>query len=223
MTAERIPEFIPEPGDDRLTAAILSDSLDAAGLRDNVLRRRLHPVRPGMRAFGRAATVRFVPANDPDPEAPYDDAIAFIDSLARGEVAVIATGGDNRTAYWGELFSAAATGAGAAGVVCDGNLRDVEKIADLGFPAFGASTRPIDFRGRMRVAGMRTSVVLSGVEIADGDLVLADEDGVAVVPRRVEEEVLARARARANAESTVLTELLGGASLGEVWRRHGVL
>lgn len=217
------PAFVPQPGDDRLTTAMLSDSLDAAGVRGSVLHRRLPPVRPGMRAFGRAATVRFVPTLDADPETPYDDAIAFIDSLGPGEVAVIATDGDNRTAYWGELFSAAAAGAGATGVVCDSNLRDVEKIAAIGFAAFGASTRPIDFRGRMRIAGMRTSVVMCGVEVCDGDLVLADEDGVVVVPRAVEDDVLARARARASAESTVLTELLGGASLSEVWRRHGVL
>ena len=59
--------------------------------------------------------------------------------------------------------------------------------------------------------------------VAPGDLVLADDDGVVVVPQEVEAEVLERATQKAQRESTVLDELLGGATLRDVWDRHGVL
>ncbi len=209
--------------DDRITTPILSDSLDAAGLRHQVLERRLPPIVPGSRAFGRATTARFVPSTDDDPADPYGEAIAFIDSLAAGSIVIIATDESNESAFWGELFSAAALGAGAVGVVTDGNLRDTPRIAALGFPAFARSRRPIDYRMRMKLAEVGTPVTVYGVVIAPGDLVLADDDGVVVVPQANETDVMERARGRASSESTVLRELLAGDSLRAVWDRHRVL
>ncbi len=62
--------FVPLAGDERLTAAIISDSCDAAGLRHQVLQDRLAPVVPGSRAMGRARTVRFAPSLADDAERP---------------------------------------------------------------------------------------------------------------------------------------------------------
>ncbi|GAA1061592.1 RraA family protein [Agromyces bracchium] len=215
--------FTPLPGDERLSTAILSDSCDATGLRDQVLQQRLAPLVPGTRAIGRARTVRFAPALEDDPEDPYRDAIDFIDGIGEGQFVVVATDRSNDSAFWGELFSAAALGSGAAGVVTDGNLRDTDRIAALGFPAFSASRRPIDYRARMRVIAHDVDVVLGGVRIAPGDLLMADDDGAVVVPREHEATVLALARDRAARESTVLAELLAGESLRAVWDRHRVL
>jgi regulator of RNase E activity RraA len=215
--------FVPLPGDERLTTAILSDSCDAAGLRHQVLRHRLPPVVPGSRALGRARTVRFAPSLADDALDPYRDAIEVIDGIRAGQLVVIATDESNDSAFWGELFSAAALGCGATGVVTDGNLRDTERIAALGLPAFSRSRRPIDFRARLRIVDVDEPVELGGVEIRPGDLVMADDDGVVVIPRLHEEAVLQLARERAARESTVLAELLSGESLRTVWDRHHVL
>jgi regulator of RNase E activity RraA len=226
VTGARLPDqaaFTPEAGDEALTTAMVSDALDECGLRSQVLAHRLPPVRAGSRAFGRAATVRFAPSEHDEPADPYRAAIDFIGGLRRGELAVIATGRSEASAFWGELFSAAALGAGVVGVVTDGPLRDTPKIEGLGFAAFAPTRRPVDFRRRMAITEVRSPVELEGVTVADGDLVLADDDGVVVVPRRAEAEVLAAARRRAAAESTVLAELLAGESLRTVWDRHRVL
>jgi 4-hydroxy-4-methyl-2-oxoglutarate aldolase len=223
MSSAERAGFAQQPGDDKLTSAMLSDSLDAAGLRSQVLERRLAPLAPGSRAFGRAWTVRFEPSTTDDPVDPYGAAIDYISGIQAGEIAIIGTGQSNDSAFWGELFSAAAIGAGAVGVVTDGNLRDTEKIVGLGFPAFSLSRRPIDYRARMRVVETGGTVLLCGVEIAAGDLVLADDDGVVVVPRSREDEVIVLARARAASETTVLAELLAGETLRAVWDRHGIL
>lgn len=221
-SAARAP-FDPMPGDERITTPVLSDSLDAAGRRGQVLETRLAPLVPGSRVFGRAWTCRFE-ATDEDPQDdPYGAAIDYISDIRRGEIAVIGTNASNASAFWGELFSAAALGAGASGVITDGNLRDTPKIVGLGFPAFSVSRRPLDYRARMRVASTGLPVVIGGVEIASGDLVLADDDGVVSVPRDVEARVLELARARLAAETTVLAELLAGETLRAVWDRHGVL
>jgi len=221
-SAER-QSFEQLPGDERLTSAMVSDSLDAAGLRAQVLERRLAPLAPGSRAFGRAWTVRFEPSTIDTPDDPYGAAIDYISAIQSGEIAVIGTDLSNDSAFWGELFSAAAIGAGAAGVITDGNLRDTEKIVGLGFPAFSISRRPTDYRARMRVAETGGVVTLCGVEIGTGDIVLADDDGVVVIPQSREVEVLTLARDRAAKESTVLTELLAGETLRSVWNNHGIL
>jgi 4-hydroxy-4-methyl-2-oxoglutarate aldolase len=223
MSSVRRKRFEPLAGDDRLSTAILSDSLDAAGLRSQVLQFRLSPVIAGSRIFGRAWTVSFEPSADDNPADPYGPAIDYISAIGEGEIAVIATDESNESAFWGELFSAAALGARASGVVTDGNLRDTDRIAALGFPAFSLSRRPIDYRMRMRVVGVGEPVQLGGVAIDSGDLVMADDDGVVVVPQLAEAEVLRRARERAAGESTVLSELLAGETLRAVWDRHGIL
>ncbi len=180
------------------------------------------PLRRGTRLIGRAATVQFAPV-DHDVSEPYEAAIAFIDSLQAGEVAVIATGEGSRSAYWGELFSAAAIGRRAAGVVCDSYLRDSPKIIALGFPAFGTGTRPIDFRARMEITGAARPVVCGGVLVTPGELLLADDDGVVVVPLDVESEAVKVANDKAARETVVLEELQAGATLDSVWARYRVL
>jgi 4-hydroxy-4-methyl-2-oxoglutarate aldolase len=215
-------EDVPGEIADRLTTAILSDSLDAAGARGQVMWASIGPVTSGSRVAGRARTVCFEPSEE-DSDDPYGAAMSFIDSLAPGTVAVVATGGDERTAYWGELFSASAKGHGAVGTIVDGPVRDVAKVRKVGYDLFAPSFRPLDYRARMRVVSMGRPVECGGVSVAPDDLVMGDEDGVVVVPRAVETEVLTRAMARATAESNVLDELLGGASLREVWERWHVL
>jgi 4-hydroxy-4-methyl-2-oxoglutarate aldolase len=208
---------------DQFTTAILSDSLDLVGLRHQVLDSRLRGLVPGSRALGRARTATFEPTGIVDPVHPYDDAIDFIDSANAGDLFVLATAGSNESAVWGELFSAAAIGRGAVGMLTDGNVRDVDRIAVLGFAAFARSARPIDFRGRMTLAARQRPVTIGGVVISPGDLVLADDDGIVVVPQAAETEVIAAATRRVNAESVVLAELLAGSTLRAVWDKHRIL
>jgi regulator of RNase E activity RraA len=66
-------------------------------------------------------------------------------------------------------------------------------------------------------------VKIGGVEIAPGDLIVADDDGVVVVSAAHEQTVITFARERARGESTVLQELLAGSTLRDVWTRHGIL
>jgi 4-hydroxy-4-methyl-2-oxoglutarate aldolase len=212
-------EFALDP---RVTSAMISDALDVIGRRRNVLAAEIRPLGTPRRLVGPAVTLQFAPIEE-DSEAPYDDAIEFIDSIQPGEVVVIAAGASRRSAFWGELFSAAATGRGAAGVVCDGYLRDTEKVLALGFRAFSRGSRPVDFRARMRVVGLRQAVECGGVRVATGDLIVGDADGVVSVPREVLDRVLDLARERAVRETTVLEELLAGATLREVWERHRML
>lgn len=202
--------------------AMLSDCLDEAGCRHHVMRDQIRALRPGMRCAGPAATVQFAPVTEAGPE-PYDDMIDFLSGLQPGTVVVVATAGSTRSAYWGELFSAAALGRGVAGVVCDGPIRDSDQIEELQFPAFAPGTRPIDYRARMHVVGMHQPILCAGVVVHPGDLVVGDADGVVVVPTDVTAPVVAAATERVARESTVRRELLAGATLRQVWNTHRIL
>jgi 4-hydroxy-4-methyl-2-oxoglutarate aldolase len=222
MSSANTP-FRAAEGDERLSTPMISDSLDSLGFRDQALRSRLAPLVPGSRLLGRASTVQFAPSPVDNPDGPYDDAISYIDSLVEGDIAVIATGANRSTAYWGELFSAAAIGRSVAGVITDGNVRDSPKIEALGLPVFSAGRGPEDFRARMRIVAVHTKVCLLGVDVDHGDLIMADDDGVVVIPQSIESEVLRAARTRASTESNVLADLLSGASLRTVWDKYKVL
>jgi len=206
----------------QVTTPQLSDALDMVGRRDQVLDGAIVPLTLGMRAVGRAVTVQFAPV-DHDVEEPYDAVIGYIDSIQAGSIAMISSGGSSRSGFWGELFSAAAIGRGAAGVVCDGYVRDSAKVRAMGFPVFAAGTRPIDFRGRMEITATGRAVSCGGVVVNPGDLVLADDDGVVVVPAAVEAEAVELANEKASRETVVLAELRDGATLRSVWARHRVL
>jgi 4-hydroxy-4-methyl-2-oxoglutarate aldolase len=209
--------------DVRVRSAMISDSLDVLGIRNNAMDTRVHALRPGMRVVGIAATAEFMPDSEYDQKDPYGDAIDFLDTLAPGEAAVIATGGQCLSAFWGELFSAAAKGRGATGVVTDGPLRDTEQIVGIGFSAFGQASRPYDYKGRMRLKTTRQQVICGGVSVNNGDGVIADSDGVVIVPAEHLAAVTELANARAATEKTVLQDLLAGKSVREVWNAYGVL
>jgi len=204
-------------------SAMVSDSLDLIGIRHNVMSREIKPLLPGMKVTGFAATIKFVPNTEFDSTDPYGPAIDYLDTLQAGEVAIVATGQEHLSAFWGELFSTAAKGRGATGVIADGPLRDVNQILETGFNAFGIGTLPFDYKGRMSVASTREPVVCGGVPVSPGDFIIADIDGVVVVPKAVIPEVFAAANSRALGENHVLADLKAGSSVREAWNKHHLL
>jgi regulator of RNase E activity RraA len=209
--------------DARVRSALVSDSLDLIGIRSNVMSRAVTPLVSSMKIIGYASTIEFAEGKDFDPQDPYGPAIDFLDSLQSGDVAIVATGHSTQSAFWGELFSTAAKGRGSNGIVTDGPLRDTQEILPVGFSAFGVGTLPFDYKGRMKVSSVHSRVNCGGVEVNQGDLIVADNDGVAVVPASKIDEVITLANERARRESTVLKELLEGKSVRSVWDKHRVL
>ena len=164
--------------DSRVRAAMVSDSLDVIGIGNCVINSTVRALRPGMRTTGIAATIEFEPSGEYNKEDPYGAAIDCLDGLQPGQLAVVATGGRDGLAFWGELFSAAAKGRGGTGMVCDGPKRDAEAIVGFEFNVFGASMHPNDHKGQMRVASSGKSIICAGVQVHPEDAVIADTYGV---------------------------------------------
>ena len=208
----------------RLYAAVLSDVLDEIGLRGQALPHTIRPLDDSLvlAGFARTGLWRDVYHVAPD-ENPYELEIKIIDDLRPGDVVAFGCGGTGRIAPWGELLTTAARARGAMGLVTDGFVRDIRGIRSAQFPAFHGGIAPLDSKGRGKVAAIDIPIECGGVHIEPGDLIFGDADGVVVVPRRVEEDVLSRAFDKVNSENTTRDELLKGAKLKDVFERHGVL
>ena len=207
-----------------LYVAVVADIIDGLGHRHQVMRAGIRPVLPDPRRVlvGRAATLLVAPQHE-RPEQPYAAQIAAIDALRPGDVPIIATGGLTTAAVWGELFSNAARARGARGALTDGYHRDTRMLLDLGFPVFSAGARPFDIAGRATVVSHGRPVECGGVLVHPGDLVFAEIDGIAVIPREVAAEVAARAFAKAATEDRARDDLRAGALLADVWQKYRVL
>ena len=111
----------------------------------------------------------------------------------------------------------------AAGCLTDGLVRDVRYIRTMKFPVFHGGIGPLDSKGRGEVAAIDVPVEVAGVRIESGDLMFGDVDGVVVVPKKIESQVLALAFKKVASENTVRAELKRGDKLKAVFARHGIL
>jgi regulator of RNase E activity RraA len=205
-----------------LTSAVVCDALDAEGLRRQSPRLPFRPLTTDAVLIGRCKTTLWADMAHPDPR-PYELELQAVDACRPDDVLIAAAGGSRRSGVWGELLSAAARNAGCVGVVVDGAVRDVARMRRMRFPVFALGTCVYDSRDRQRVIDVDVPVEIDGVTFSPGDLVIADEDGVVVVPRSVEAAVVRRAWEKAHAENAVRDAIHGGMKATEAFDQFGIL
>jgi regulator of RNase E activity RraA len=213
----------PQGWADRLAGLytpVEADVLDRLGYRAQAMRADIRPLFPGARAAGVARTVRTIPAPEVAPVEPYKGEMAAVDDLRPGDVMVVS---ECDASFWGELLSTAARYRGCRGVVIDGYTRDTRAIVAMGFPVFCRGIHPADSLGRLDVAEHDVPIHCGGVLVLPGDLVLADNDGVVIVPRAVAETAIAMAEEKVRGENLVRKALAEGMTVTEAFRRYGVL
>jgi regulator of RNase E activity RraA len=203
-----------------LYTPVVADVLDRLGYREQCLRAEIRPLARGMAAAGVARTARTVPAPELATAEPYKGEMAAVDALRPGDVLVVS---ECNWSFWGELLSTAASHRGCRGVIIDGYTRDTRAIIAMGFPVFCRGIHPADSLGRLDVIEHDVPIDCGGVLVQPGDLVLADDDGVVVVPQGIAEPALAAAEEKVRGENLVRKALAGGMSVTEAFRRHGVL
>jgi 4-hydroxy-4-methyl-2-oxoglutarate aldolase len=205
-----------------LYPAVVSDCLDRIGLRDQVLAPRIRPLTADSKLAGRARTVRCI-AVDQVPENRddwYRGELAAVDSLGPADVMVVST---CEGSYWGELLATASRSRGAAGIVADAYTRDTQALIEMAFPTFVAGIHCADSLGRIDVDAVGVEISCGGVSVADGDLVLADYDGVVIVPAAVAAEVIRLSEEKVAGEDLVRQKLEKGMPVTEAFRTYGVI
>jgi 4-hydroxy-4-methyl-2-oxoglutarate aldolase len=204
------------------TSAVVADALDAEGYPRQSPRVPLKPLTVDTVLVGRCKTTLWAEISHPDPR-PYELELRAVDSCRPDDVIVAAANGSMRSGVWGELLATAARNTGCIGVIVDGAVRDVRRMRDMAFPCFARGTIVYDSKDRQRVIDLDVPVEIDGVRFTPGDLVIADVDGVVVVPKAVEASVVRRAWEKVHAENQVRDAIKNGMKATTAFETFGVL
>jgi len=197
-----------------LDTATVSDALDSCGLPPG--QGGLPPVWGRPRIAGFAATIELEPLDGEHVGAHI--LTGAIAEAGAENVMVVANGGRVDVSSWGGIVSVGAAMRSIRGVVTDGACRDVDQARDLDFPVFARAQVPVTARGRLQQKSARVPVRLGQVTVNPGDVVMADEGGVVVIPRDQAAKVLAAARAVRAREEQIESEVRAGVPLPQAMR-----
>jgi regulator of RNase E activity RraA len=163
--------------------------VDVLDLQYGLLNSMTHEIRPLIkkRIAGRAVTLLWTPGAD--PAGTLDPFFEAVDECSDGTVFVGTNGGNKTLSCMGDLVAAALQARGAVGAVMDGAVRDIGPIIEMNFPVFSSSVSPVNPTGRASVT-YNVPIVCGGVPVKPGDVILADWDGVVVIPQETAAEVL---------------------------------
>lgn len=215
---------------EKLFTAVIGDIMDKDGYLHQFLPPSIQPLRDDMIVAGRAMTVLEADTFDEISSSGKNSSVAkpfglmleALDDLRKNEV-YICTGSSPSYALWGELMSTRAKKLGSAGVVLNGYTRDSQGIIDLGFPTFSMGRYAQDQGPRGKVIDFRTKIEMDGALINPGDIVFGDTEGVCIIPREIERDVILRAMEKADGEKMVQKAIEQGMSACDAFKKYAIM
>ena len=198
----------------KLDTATISDALDRFGLAGQCY--RIKPRIHSFRMTGRAYTLLYqVTGNPPGTVGDY------IDDVPPGSICVLDNGGRESGTVWGDILTEVAHRRGVAGTLIDGLCRDVALCIDLGYPVFTKDHWMRTGKDRVQLDATNVPVSIGGVRVHPGDLIRGDADGVVVIQKQFEEQVLAAAEEITLVEDRIREAARGGMRLTEARQKFG--
>lgn len=204
-----------------LYTPVVGDILDTLGLVHQFLPQPIQPMVTSMKLVGRAMPVLMIDVYGEQAQ-PFGKLTEALDQLQPGDI-YLASGGEMRCAYWGEILTATARTRGANGAVVNGYHRDTPMVLEQDWPVFSRGRFAQDSGVRTKVVDYRCPIEVGPVTVQPGDLVFGDLDGVLVIPRAHEAEVVERALEKARGEKLVRKEIEGGMSSTDAFAKYGIL
>jgi regulator of RNase E activity RraA len=198
----------------KLDTTSLSDALDRLAIAGQCL--GIKPLDHRFRLTGRAFTILYGPASTP-PGTVGD----YIDDLEPDTVVVLDNGGRENATVWGDILTTVAHTKGVAGTVIDGACRDVHLSLSLGYPIFSRSYSMRTGKDRVQVEATNCTVNIGDARVNPGDILRGDADGVIVIPKAHEDEVLRIAEEIDATEGQILKAVREGSKLVDARRQFG--
>jgi len=210
----------------------VSDTLDELGFMGQVMEAGFVPILPNVVVAGPAYTIEEARTKESRKLSDYDPAFVaealslLFDNMRDGQILVVTTNGFSGAGAFGELMATTAKfSRGVKAAVVDGPIRDISRILEIGFPVWARGNIPADSVGRVDLVGVGRPVSCGGVRVEPDDIVVADRDGVVVIPVRQVDlaEVVQKAEEVVAAERRSRQEIRSGLSLLEVYKKYGKL
>lgn len=219
----RMKAPVPDPLASRLercyTGAVF-DVLRGMGFHDQALPKEIRPLLPEGALAGRVFPVSGQVRDGLDAHESLLRWTEFL-SKAPPDTVVVCQPNDRTLAHMGELSAETLHFRGVRGYIVDGGCRDSNFIRKIGFPVFCRYFTPADIVGRWMAETFGDPVEIGGVRITRDDYVLADRDGVILVPGSLAEEVIGRAEETIQTENKVRTAILRGMDPHDAYLRYG--
>jgi 4-hydroxy-4-methyl-2-oxoglutarate aldolase len=178
--------------------ATVSEALGRTGL----LGTELRPIQQGVRVAGTAVTVLSWPGDNLMIHAA-------VEQCGPGDILVVTTTSPSTDGMFGELFATALQRRGVRGLVINAGIRDTQELREMGFASW---SRAVSAQGTVKATGgsVNVPVAIDGQVIRPGDVILADDDGVVVVPRERAREAVEKSEAREAKEAESRAAFVGG-------------
>jgi regulator of RNase E activity RraA len=204
----------------RFYTPLVSDTMERLGLRSGALHHSIQAILPDphQKVCGIAFPARVKPTNE---YVEIHNLLEMVDAIPEHAFVVVSADAEVDAALWGGMMSARAKARGAVGAAVNGGVRDIEQIADLGFPVFGAYRCIKDIRRRGQMVRYNVPVFFGGVTIVPGDIIFGDANGVLVIPHEKFDQVYAELERAHGEEAATHSGLLGGEQAREMFDRFG--
>lgn len=199
----------------RIPTATVYDVMDKMGFPHQALTCDIRPLASGTRIAGPALTVRGTGTATYDGRRGPAMSYEMFRAIQPGQVIVMDTGGHRIGGPWGGNTGANAKVKGAAGIVIDGGTRDRVDLVEMGFPCFCRFVTPVLSHGRFQIDAFNDPISVTGqaserVQVLPNDLVLADDDGVIIIPSAIAREVLGHSEIADSAENEMRRAIEAG-------------
>jgi 4-hydroxy-4-methyl-2-oxoglutarate aldolase len=197
------------------------DVLRERGLYDRVLPSTIRSIKVGEKLAGPIFTVAGRQQDGLDPHETLLHWTEFLSAAEAGTV-VVCQPDDSTLAHMGELSGETLLARGVRGYVVDGGCRDTGFLQNIGFPVWCRYFTPADVVGRWVPEAFQEPITIGGVKVSPGDFLLADQDGVVVIPKGITGEVVAEVEALVKKENRVRTAIREGMDPKEAYLTFGV-